>query len=180
MDKRHALGLLTTALLGLACNDRLATTNDVPVEPLCLRAIGTRGHRADGTNSIVQWPRGGTPYVCICITEEQFWDPDEIERQAEELNDLLLDECERSAALQGFIWNECEADHDLGSWTDAYRMGTFLGTFQTSFSCGGEGWLADEEPEQPLCELGTPGCSCTVEATCTGGTTCIDGMCQTP
>jgi hypothetical protein len=179
MDKRHALGLLTTALLGLACNERLTTTNEVPVEPLCLRAVGTMGHGADGIYRHVRWPGGGGPYVCICITEEQFWDPDEIEPQAEELNDLLLDECERSAALQDFTWDECQAYHDLGLWTDAHRMGTFLGKFQTSYSCGGEGWLPDEMAE-PWCTLGDPGCSCTVEATCTGGATCLDGMCQMP
>jgi hypothetical protein len=178
MDKLHALGLLTAVVLGLACSERIASTNDVPVEPLCLRLIGTMGHRADGTQSLVQWP-GGAPYVCICVTEEQFWDPVEIDRLAEELSDLLLDECQRAADLQDFAWDECEADHDAGEWTDTYYRGTFLGT-DTSYSCGGEGWLPEENPEPPWCELGSPGCSCTVEATCTGGTTCIDGMCTTP
>jgi hypothetical protein len=46
------------------------------------------------------------------------------------------------------------------------------------FSCEGEGWIPEPDDAPPICELGDPGCSCTVQATCTGGTTCIDGMCQ--
>jgi hypothetical protein len=136
--------------------------------------MGTRG---DGTSSLLIHPgHRGTPYVCTCVTEEQFWDEAEIERLEEELNDLLLEECEWVADAQGFASNDCREYHDLELWLGWSFLA--LGQLDLPNSCGTQGWVDESEPEAPSCMLGEPGCSCTVEATCTGGATCVDGMCQ--
>ncbi len=176
----RALGLLSAALLGLACNERLADTDQIPVEPYCMFAAGTMGTFADGTSYLLLYDenRGGTPYVCSCITEEQFWDEAQLARVVSELNDRLLLECEWVAEEAGYVSNDCQLHHDIDYWT-AWSLFA-IGEFELSFSCHSEGWIEIHEPEPPICELGEPGCSCTVEAVCTGGTTCIDGMCQPP
>ncbi len=173
--------LLAAALLGLGCNDRLVDSDQIPVEPYCMLTAGTMGTRADGTSALVVYSgdRNGTPYVCSCITEEQFGDEAQFEQVKDELNDRLLDECERVASAAGYVSNECQSDHDHNRWSSwaLFAIGKF-DTLHTS--CPGEGWIEIHEPEPPICELGEPGCSCTVEAKCSGGTTCIDGMCQPP
>ncbi len=173
--KFRALGLLSAALLGLACNERLVDTDQIPVEPYCLIAAGTSGTLADGTSYFLLYDgdHGGTLYVCSCITEEQFWDEAQLARVEDELNDRLLVECESVAEQAGYVSNDCQLHHDIDYWTAVTRFA--IGNYELYFSCEGEGWI-----EPPICELGEPGCSCTVEAVCTDGTTCIDGMCQPP
>lgn len=177
MDRFRTLGLLAAALLGLACNERLLDVE--PTEPLCMIAAGTMGTRADGTSSILLYPvREGTPFVCSCITEEQYWDEAQFAEAREELNDLLLEECEWVADALGYVSNECQVDHDNGRWLSVWVFA--VGRWEYPFECAGAGWIDLPDPAPPICELGEPGCSCTVEAACSGGTTCIDGMCQAP
>lgn len=181
MKELRTLVFMSAALFTVACGDRLASIDETPFEPLCLRSWGVMGYWIDGRQWRVQHEGkegASSPYACACITEEQFWDEAEIERLTDKLLEELLITCERSAALQGFDWDDCQADYDGGTWRFAH-LG--IGKLSTPFSCGGEGWAGDtEDDELPICELGDPGCSCTIEAVCTGGSTCIDGMCQTP
>ena len=171
--------LLGAALLGLGCNDRLIDSDQIPAEPYCMFAAGTMGTRADGTSAhLIDPVRDATPYVCSCVTEEQFWDEVLLAQVKDDLNDDLLVECERVADAEGFVSNECQLHHDIDHWVGGSLFA--IGKFALPFSCPGEGWIEIHEPEPPICELGEPGCSCTVEAKCSGGTTCIDGMCQAP
>ncbi len=185
--KIHAV-LISLSLTGLACSDRQVSTNETPLESLCMIA-GSMGYWLDGRQTRVHRGEGkGAPYACTCITLEQFWDEDEqslneaeLQRLTDELSDELLLECERAAAVQGFDWNDCQADYESGAWGPA-QVG--LEDFTTPFTCPGEGWAGpnDPYPDDPSidCELGEPGCSCTVQAICTGGSVCVEGMCQMP
>jgi hypothetical protein len=175
-----AMILLSATTLG--CNERLVSSDQVPLDPMCMIPWGTRGHWLDGTSALVETAEGDTPYACACIIEEQFWEEVETGRWTEELGAELLVECERIAALQGFDWNDCQSDYESGKWSIA-QMG-LQDFILASVDCPGPSWTGTSEPypdEPPImCDLGDPGCSCTVEATCTGGATCVDGMCQTP
>jgi hypothetical protein len=175
MKALHSLILLSA--FAFACGDRLVSTDEIPVDPLCMHAGGTMGYRLDGSRGRVHDRETDRPYACACITEEQFWDEAEIARLSEQLEAELLLECERVAAQLGFDWNDCQIDHDTDVW-HAYMADEIWAPDE----CPGDGWVAQGEPYEPpfMCDLGDPGCSCTVEAACTGGSVCIDGMCQTP
>ncbi|MFV8751275.1 hypothetical protein ACNOYE_12090 [Nannocystaceae bacterium ST9] len=167
----RARGSAIAAVLLLACADRLAS--EPHREALCIHALGTIGHWSDGTQSLILDPDAGTPYVCTCVTEAEFWSEDDLAAQIDDLNDRMLEECERVGAEQGFEWTECQLDHDARVWTQWHFFDAALA------SCG-EGWLPDGDSDGPTCTLGSPGCSCTVDATCTGAANCIDGMCHLP
>ena len=170
--------LILLPALALACGDRLVSTDEIPVDPFCVESLGTMGYWLDGDRAHVFEDGVGTPHACACITEEQFWDEAEIVRLTALLRDELLPECERIAALRGFDWNDCQSDYDGGQWEHGYMVDELWAPAE----CPGDGWVAQGEPYEPpfMCDLGEPGCSCTVEAVCTGGSVCIDGMCQTP
>lgn len=44
MNSLRALVLMSAALLAVACGDRLASIDETPFEPLCLRSTGTMGY----------------------------------------------------------------------------------------------------------------------------------------
>jgi hypothetical protein len=149
--------LLTAVLLGLACSERKLDPNETPLEPLCMWAWDTSGHWADGTHGLVLYPepRDATPYLCTCITEEQFWDEAEIERLEHEMNDPLLVECEEAASWQGFDWNECQEKHDSGIWMYAF-LEPGVSEYAVPWDCGVEGWVEDVEPKPPMCQPPPP------------------------
>jgi hypothetical protein len=169
--KGHLTVVLFTAL---ACSDRHADSLGPPVDELCMDA-GSMGYWADGRQHRV-WVDGNTPDVCVCITEDEFWDAARIAELEAEMREDLLVLCEAAAARQGMDWNDCQADYESGEWFA--WMHSWSG-----FECGGEGWVGPSDPydDPPIdCELGELGCSCTVGGACDPGGTCIDGMCQTP
>jgi hypothetical protein len=50
--------------------------------------------------------------VCICMTEEEY----ESGSRLDELNQLLLEDCEYDALQYEFDWTDCEADFESNEW----------------------------------------------------------------
>lgn len=112
MDRLHVhLGALTLGmLLGGApgCGDRLADDPDhVPTERACARPISS-GHWTDGRLRHV----GTARHVCMCMTEEEY----ESGSRLDELNQLLLEDCEYDALQYNFDWTDCQADFESKEW----------------------------------------------------------------
>ena len=112
MDRLHVhfgaliLGLILGASPG--CGDRTADDPDhVPSERACARAI-SHGHWADGRLRGI----GETRHVCMCMTEEEW----ESRSRLDELNQLLLEDCEHDALQYEFDWTDCEDDFENKTW----------------------------------------------------------------
>lgn len=95
-------------------------------EPACVWLISPRGHRADGSSSLLQDEANRrNPTACLCLTQEEYDGlGDRLDRVGwpeegtllEELNELAYEECTRISELQGFIDDECLDYYQHGTW----------------------------------------------------------------
>jgi hypothetical protein len=91
-----------------ACSDTVeADMDDEPREAACARPI-SRGHWEDGRRRTI----GADRHVCLCMTEEEY----ESRSRLDELNQMLLEDCELDALQYDFDWTDCEKDFLVKTW----------------------------------------------------------------
>ena len=119
MTRARLLGLVVALSLAAvaACGDDDTTFAPEPEsKPVCMLLMGTFGYWEDGgSHQVSDLERGHVASACMCMTEDEF----DSRSLHDDLNDLLLDECERQSALFEFDWDECQERHDSGHWIGA-------------------------------------------------------------
>jgi len=126
---RHAALLVAfVGGVGLACADRLADDNDdletEELLPACMAVFGT-GEWDDGTVQKFRREQGGTPSVCWCTTEEEFWYlllEDEQAFLDHEINARALAECNRMSAMWEFDSDPCQEYYETGAWRPTLQL----------------------------------------------------------
>ena len=116
MTRARLLGLVVALSLAAvaACGDDDTTVVPEPEsKPVCMLLMGTFGYWEDGgSHQVWDLEKGHMAAACMCMTEDEF----DSRSLHDDLNDQLLDECERQSALYEFDWDECQERHDSGSW----------------------------------------------------------------
>jgi len=116
MTRARSLGFVAALTLAaaLACGDDDTTVAPEPEsKPACMLLFGTFGYWEDGgSHQVWDLEKGHVASACMCMTEDEFYS----RSLHDDLNDLLLDECERQSALFEFDWDECQEQHDSGFW----------------------------------------------------------------
>ena len=100
-------------LVAGSCGDDSVDTPEG--ERACARPLAW-GHWADGSKHSI----GTERHVCLCMTEAEY----ESGSRMDELNDMLLADCEQDAEPYDFDWTECPAYHDEGLWLEAVTWPT--------------------------------------------------------
>jgi len=116
MTRARSLGFVAALTLAaaLACGDDDTTVAPEPEsKPACMLLFGTFGYWEDGgSHQVWDLEKGHVASACMCMTEDEFYS----RSLHDDLNDLLLDECERQSSLYEFDWDECQEQHDSGFW----------------------------------------------------------------
>ncbi len=111
--RRLAFAALFAAVI--ACGDDMTVVpEESESKPVCMLLVDTHGYWQDDHGEAISdvFGTGHVASQCMCMTEEEL----ESRSLHADLNDLLLEECERLAGLFEFDWNECQKHHDSGLW----------------------------------------------------------------
>jgi hypothetical protein len=120
---RRGCLVLVLGSLASCLDDTVEVPVPEPGRPYCMLAWATRGHFADGSQTVISWD-ARSPAGCACITADQrisvgtqgSWNwTDEVRTK---LNDLAYEDCENAALQWDFEWTECLADYESGKWLE--------------------------------------------------------------
>ncbi|NJK32116.1 MAG: hypothetical protein HC927_06700 [Deltaproteobacteria bacterium] len=97
----------------MACSERqLDGEIEDPRSAACMVGVA-HGYWDDGGLLVIrEWATGTAFTACLCLTEEEF----STKSREDELNDMLLEECERQAAMKDFDSNDCQEFYDSEYW----------------------------------------------------------------
>ena len=107
---------MATMLALTGCGERLADLDEFedPARPACAPITGWGYFEGGGKHVIFNENTGTAGTACLCLTEDEIVSG----ARADELNDLLFEECTRLVDVYSgnYDWDECEEKYLSGVW----------------------------------------------------------------
>ncbi|MCA9687270.1 MAG: hypothetical protein KC457_34235, partial [Myxococcales bacterium] len=103
------------ACLPVSCGDDATEVSEPLTQRVCSRPTSW-GHWENGSMHIIAPDR----QVCLCMSEAEYLSGERLD----ELNAMLLEDCELDAEPYEFDWTECQQYHDAGYWLDMVTWAT--------------------------------------------------------